>query len=364
MLQADRVNVTAERKADHLRINIEEDVAAKGVTSGFERWRFVHCALPEMDLGEVDCRATFLDRELRAPLLISCMTGGTQEAERINRRLARVAQRCGLAMGVGSGRVLLEHPELLPTFDVRDEMPDVPLLANVGAVQLNRGYGAPECRRLVRALRADALVLHLNPLQEAVQPEGDTCFGGLLEKIAKLCAELDAPVIVKEVGWGIAPEIVTQLVRAGVAAVDLAGAGGTSWSEVEARRLHEPSRRRVATTFSAWGIPTAECIVAARAAQPTAYLIASGGIRDGIDVAKAIGLGADLVGIAGAFLRAAAESEERAEELAWELTTTLRIAMFATGTRTLAQLKGTPRIRLCHPERSERGGASEVEGPR
>ncbi len=345
MLQADRVDVTTERKADHLRVNIEEDVAAKGVTSGFESWRFIHRALPEIDLDDVDCTTSFLDRTLRAPLLISCMTGGTPEAQRINRRLARVAQRCGAAMGVGSGRVLLERPELLSTFDVRDEMPDVPLLANIGAVQLNRGYGATECMRLVQSLRADALVLHLNAVQEAVQVEGDTCFAGLLERIARLCSELGTPVIVKEVGWGIAPKIVTKLLRAGVAAVDLAGAGGTSWSEVESKRLQEPRRSRVARAFADWGIPTAECIVEARRAEPSAYLIASGGVHDGIDVAKAIALGADLVGIAGAFLRCAAESEERAEELAWELATTLRIAMFATGTRTLKELRGTPRIR-------------------
>lgn len=353
MLQADRVDVTTGRKADHLRINIEQDVAAKGVTSGFERWRFVHCALPEIDLEEVDCAASFLGRVLRAPLLISCMTGGTQEAQRINRRLARVAQRCGFAMGVGSGRVLLEHPELLATFDVRDEIPDVPLLANIGAVQLNRGYGVRECARLVESLRADALVLHLNALQEAVQVEGDTCFSGLLQQIARLCSDLETPVIVKEVGWGIAPNVVTQLLRAGAAAVDLAGAGGTSWSEVEAERLQEPRRARVARAFAGWGIPSAECIVAARRAEPDAYLIASGGIRDGIDVAKAIALGADLVGIAGAFLRRAAESEERAEELAWELTTTVRIAMFCIGVRSVAELKATPRLRSCHPERSE-----------
>ncbi len=344
MLQTDLANATAGRKADHLRINLEEDVAAKGVTSGFECWRFDHCALPEIDLDDVDCSTSLFGRALRAPLLISCMTGGTHEAREINRRLARVAQRCGFAMGIGSGRVLLERPELLDTFDVRDEAKDVPLLANIGAVQLNRGYGVDDCRRLTRTLRADALVLHLNAIQEAVQVEGDTCFSGLLEKIARLCEALEIPVVVKEVGWGIAPGDVVKLLDAGVRAVDLAGAGGTSWSEVEAKRLGEPRRRNVAAAFAAWGIPTAQTLVRARKAAPDALLIASGGVRDGIDVAKAIALGADAVGIAGAFLRAAARGEEEAESFAWELATTLRIAMFATGSATLRALRGTPRL--------------------
>ncbi len=349
MLQTDLANATAGRKADHLRINIEEDVAAKGVTSGFERWHFEHCAMPEIDLDDVDCRTSLFGRALRAPLLISCMTGGTQDAREINRRLARVAQRCGLAMGVGSGRVLIEHPELLDTFDVRDEAPDVPLFANIGAVQLNRGCDVDDCRRLTQTLRADVLVLHLNAIQEAVQVEGDTCFSGLLEKIARLCEALETPVVVKEVGWGIAPGDVLKLLHAGVRGVDLAGAGGTSWSEVERKRLREPRRRRVAAAFAGWGIPTAEALVRARKAAPDALLIASGGIRDGIDVAKAIALGADAVGIAGAFLRAATRGEEEAESFAWELTTTLRIAMFATGSATLRALRATPRLQIAEP---------------
>lgn len=344
MLQADRVDATAGRKADHLRINLERDVAAKGVTSGFERWRFEHCALPEIDLDEVDTGTTLFGRRLGVPLLISCMTGGTDEARDINVRLARVAQRARCAMGVGSGRVLLERPEMLPTFDVRAEMPDAPLLANIGAVQLNRGYGVAECRRLVEMLRADALALHLNPLQEAVQPEGDTCFSGLLAKIERLCRELETPIVVKEVGWGIAPDLVERLLAAGVRAVDVAGAGGTSWSEVERERLSDPRAQRVAAAFAGWGNPTAECVLAARGVSSSATIIASGGIRDGIDVAKAIALGADAAGIAGAFLHAAARSESAALDLAWELAETLRIAMFAVGARTLRDLRGTRRL--------------------
>jgi isopentenyl-diphosphate delta-isomerase len=337
-------SVTAGRKAEHLRINTEEDVSAKGVTNGFDSWRFEHCALPELDLDHVETRCVLLEKPLDGPLLISCMTGGTEEAGEINRRLARVAQRMHVAMGVGSGRALLENPDALSTFDVRAQAPDVPLLANIGAVQLNKGYGIEECRRLVRMLGADALVLHLNPVQEAVQREGDTCFGGLLEKIAALCEELETPVIVKEVGWGIAPDVVQRLVAAGVKGIDVAGAGGTSWSEVEKYRLAEPWRRRVAEAFAGWGIPTAYCVERARMVAPDALLIASGGIRDGIDVAKAIALGADVAGIAGPFLRAASRSEETAEELVREHLSTLRIAMFAIGADTLRRLRATPRL--------------------
>lgn len=332
---------TPSRKADHLRINIDRDVGSKGVETGFDAYRFRHQALPEIDLSDVDPSSAIFGRRLGAPLLISCMTGGTPEAGRINRRLARVAQKHRLAMGLGSGRALIESPDAIATFDVRAEAPDVALLANLGAVQLNRGYRASECRRLVEILHADALVLHLNPLQEALQPEGDTLFGGLLEQIAELCAGVDFPIVVKEVGWGIAAEQVRALFDAGVSVVDVAGAGGTSWSEVERYRIDEPWRARVAAAFAGWGLPTAQCLVEAREVAPTETIVASGGIRPGLDVPKAIALGADLAGIAGPFLRAAAESYEAAEELARECVETLRIAMFCVGARTLGELRGT-----------------------
>ncbi len=345
MLQTGPTETTG-RKADHLRINREEDVRGKGVKNGFDAWRFEHCALPEIDLDRVETTCVLFEKQLDGPLLISCMTGGTEEAGEINRRLARVAQRARLAIGIGSGRALLENPEVLKTFDVRAEAPDVPLLANLGAVQLNKGYGADECRNLVRMLDGHALVLHLNPIQEALQVEGDTCFGGLLEKIGALCEALEIPVIVKEVGWGIASDVARKLLDVGVSAIDVAGAGGTSWSEVEKHRLTDPWRRRVAEAFAGWGIPTAYCIERTRMIAPEALLIASGGIRDGIDVAKAIALGADLAGIAGAFLRAASTSEQTAEDLAREVLATLRVAMFAIGAQNLRQLRATTRLQF------------------
>jgi isopentenyl-diphosphate delta-isomerase len=319
-------------------------VQSKGVTAGFERYRFVHTALPEIDLAEVSTEVTVLGRALGAPVLISCMTGGTDEAGRINATLAEAANEARLPIGLGSGRVLLEHPEVRDTFDVRRYAPDTLLLANLGAVQLNLGYGADDARRLVEMLGADALVLHLNPLQEALQPEGDATFGGLLRRIEALCRSLEWPVIAKEVGWGLAPDVVRALFDAGVAGVDVAGAGGTSWSEVERHRLGEPWRQRVAAAFAGWGIPTAEALVGARWVAPEGLIIASGGIRDGLDVAKAVALGADLVGLAGPFLRAASRGTEGVVELARELTTTLRVAMFGVGAPSIQALRGTARL--------------------
>jgi len=351
---------TSARKADHIRINAERDVGFKGVTSGFERYAFVHQALPELDLADVDTSTQLFGRRLAAPLLISCMTGGTPEAARINQILARVAERHGFAMGLGSGRAALESPQTVETFAVRTIAPHVLLLANLGAVQLNRGYGERDCRQLVEILKADALVLHCNALQEALQPEGDTCFRGLLGRIGDLCAALPFPVVVKEVGWGIAPATVRALFDAGVAAVDVAGAGGTSWSEVERYRIAEPWRARVAAAFASWGIPTAACLRAAREVAPNETIVASGGIAGGIDVAKAIALGADVAGIAGAFLRAADAGEERADDLAREITETLRIAMFAIGAGNLDALRGTPHLVA---EETWRPGGRLLQGP-
>jgi isopentenyl-diphosphate Delta-isomerase len=335
---------TASRKDDHLRINIHEDVAAKGVETGFDDWRFVHRGLPEIDLDDVDLRTTFLDRPVGAPLLVSCMTGGTEQARVINRRLARVAHEHRLAMGLGSCRVLLEQPDVLPTFDVRDVAPDVPLLANLGAVQLNLGVDVDACRHLLRVLRADALVLHLNPLQEALQPAGNTVFRGLIARIATVCEQLGAPVIVKEVGWGISEDLVARLFEAGVAAVDVAGAGGTSWSEVERHRISDPVRARVAGAFAGWGIPTTEALVRARRAAPDRMLIASGGVRDGIDVAKALALGADSVGIAGGLLRAAADGDDALDDAVAVILEELRLAMFCVGAAGVGDLRREARL--------------------
>lgn len=327
------------RKADHLRICLDEDVQFHTNTNGLERYRFIHCCLPEIDRSEIDLSTTFLGKPLSAPLLISSMTGGTELARTINYRLARVAQHYKLAMGVGSQRVAVENPQVADTFAVRSLAPDIPLFANLGAVQLNYKYGIDECLRVIDLLEADALILHLNPLQECIQPKGDTNFRGLLAKIAKLCEKLPAPVIVKEVGNGISAEMAKKLIDAGVAAIDVAGAGGTSWAKVESERAENPLQRRLGMTFADWGIPTAECVTSIRSTAPNIPLIASGGLRNGLEVAKVIALGADLAGLAWPFLQAAHGSEEAIIALVEVLMAEMTTVLFCTGNSTLHQLK-------------------------
>ncbi|GAB4522135.1 MAG: type 2 isopentenyl-diphosphate Delta-isomerase [Anaerolineales bacterium] len=333
-----KVTPISRRKDDHIRINLEENVRS-GLSTGLERYRFMHEALPEMMLADVDFRVSLFGKILQAPLLISSMTGGTPEAAAYNRRLAEAVQEAGIAMGLGSQRVAIEHPELSETFAIaRKAAPKALLFANLGAVQLNYGYGVDECRRAVDMLQADALILHLNPLQEAVQHGGDTDFSGLAAKIEAVCQALDVPVIVKEVGWGISERTARLLAGCGVAAIDVAGAGGTSWSQVEMHRAPDAFTRHLAATFVDWGIPTAESIRNVRRAAPEIPVFASGGLKDGVDVAKCLALGATLGGMAGPFLKAAAISTQAVLESIRLLEAQLRIAMFAAGARTPASL--------------------------
>ena len=331
-----------QRKSDHIRINLQEDVNFKHVSTGFESYRFVHCALPGFGLEDVDTSTTLLDKPLAVPLLISSMTGGTPEASAINQRLAEAAQAAGVGMGLGSQRAAIEDPALADTYRVRHIAPDILLLANLGAVQLNCGYGPDECRRAVEMVEADALILHLNPLQEALQPEGETDFAGLLSRIESVCQVLEVPVVVKEVGWGISEQVARQLADAGVTAIDVAGAGGVSWSQVEMHRATTERQRHVAAAFADWGIPTAESLLLARRGASGLPIIASGGIRDGIQIAKAIALGAAACGIAGPFLRAASQSTAAVAELIAVLVTQLRVAMFAAGAADIPALQRAP----------------------
>ncbi|MEH2274874.1 MAG: type 2 isopentenyl-diphosphate Delta-isomerase [Nostoc sp.] len=330
---------TQNRKADHIRICLEEDVQCDQITNGLERYRFTHSCLPELNPDDIDINTTFLGKHLGAPLLISSMTGGTEQAAIINQRLAEVAQYYKIAMGVGSQRVAVEKPQVADTFAVRKYAPDVLLFANLGAVQLNYKYGLDECLRVVDILEADALILHINPLQECIQPKGDTNFRGLLDKISKMCIKMPVPVIAKEVGNGISAAIAEKLIAAGVAAIDVAGAGGTSWAKVESERAENPLQRRLGRTFADWGLPTAECITTIRAIAPDVPLIASGGLRHGLDVAAAIALGADIAGLAMPFLQAAATSETAVAELAEVLIAEITTVLFCTGNATLYQLK-------------------------
>lgn len=338
-LQLNSAKETQNRKADHLRICLEESVQFQQTTNGLERYRFTHCCLPELDWDEIDISTNFLGKQLGAPLLISSMTGGTELAGTINYRLAQVAQQYKLAMGVGSQRVAVENPQVAGTFAVRSQAPDILLFANLGAVQLNYDYGLDQCLRAIDLLQADALILHLNPLQEAVQTKGDRNFKGLLDKIAILCKKLPVPVIAKEVGNGISAKMAQKLIEAGVAAIDVAGAGGTSWAKVESERAKDAQQRRLGATFTDWGLPTAECIASIGAIAPNIPLIASGGLRNGLEVAKAIALGADIAGLAWPFLQAAAESEDALDALVKVLIAEITTVLFCTGNATLSDLQ-------------------------
>lgn len=332
------------RKADHIRINLEEDVQFPRLTNGFERYRLVHSALPELDLRAIDTDVELLGKRLRLPLLISSMTGGTAAAQALNRNLAQGAQARGIAMGLGSQRAGLEQAETANTFRVRDVAPDILLFANLGAVQLNHGYTADHCRRAVAMIGADALILHINPLQEALQADGDWDWRGLLGKIAAVCGSVGVPVVAKEVGWGIGEATARRLREAGVAAIDVAGAGGTSWSEVESHRAPTEALRQLCHTFADWGIPTAEALLAAQRGAPDLPLLASGGMRDGIEAALALGLGASAIGIAGPFLKAAAASADEVVARIDQFAAELRIAMFCAGAGSIAALREPGRV--------------------
>jgi isopentenyl-diphosphate delta-isomerase len=328
---------TGDRKADHMRLALDPSMQSR--TSHFDRWRLEYRALPELDRADIDLSTELLGYRLDLPLVISCMTGGTALATEVNRRLALAAQECGVALGVGSQRKALEDPSLAATFQVRDAAPSVPILANLGAVQLNYGYGIAECRAAVDMIGADALVLHLNPLQEALQPEGQCNFAGLLDQIGEIAAALPVPVVVKEVGSGLSGAVGRALAERGVTILDTAGVGGTSWARIEAERADD---RGLGELFGEVGIPTPESIVEL-AAIPGVTVIGSGGIRSGLDVAKALALGAHVAGFAQPFLAAAVESADRVVALVERTRLELEIALFCVGARTPAALReGAP----------------------
>jgi len=332
------------RKLEHLRINLQEDVQFRQTTNGLERYRFVHQALPDLDLNQIDLAATLFGKRLRAPFLISSMTGGAGEAERINLTLAAAAQATGIAMGLGSQRAAIEEPSLAYTYQVRRVAPDILLFANLGAVQLNYTYGIQECQRAVDMIQADALILHLKAIQEAVQAGGNVNWRGLLGKIEQVCRALTVPVIAKEVGFGISEDTAGQLASVGVAAIDVAGAGGTSWTGVEAMRAPTGFLRRLAETFWDWGIPTADSLVRAHRGAPDLPLVASGGIHDGVETAKCLALGASLVGLASPMLRLADQGVETTIEGIKLLEEELRTAMFGIGAGNLNALQNTPHL--------------------
>ncbi|MBU2958715.1 type 2 isopentenyl-diphosphate Delta-isomerase [Paracoccus sp. 1_MG-2023] len=331
------------RKSEHLRIVTEGRGAQDRVPTGLDLVRFRHCALPELDFDAIDLGTTFLGRELRAPLLISAMTGGPVEAGRINAHIAEACQELRIALSVGSQRIAVEHGDAGGLGrELRRAAPDVPILGNIGAVQLNYAIGIDEARRAVDMIEADALILHLNPLQEAIQPGGDRNFSGLLTRIEELAHALPVPIGAKEVGSGLSASVIRSLGDAGVRIFDVAGTGGTSWARVEAER-GDAQLQAIAAPFHDWGIPTADAL---RAAAPLMgqgrILIGSGGIRHGLDVARAIRLGADIAGQAAGALSAARTGTEALVAHLSDVAQQLRIAMFCTGSADLAALRRAP----------------------
>lgn len=331
------------RKDQHLDV-ILAGRAAHGLDNGFGDVRFVHEALPDLDHGKIDLGTDFLGRRLKAPLLISSMTGGPARAEAINARLAEAAQHLGIALAVGSQRAALDAEGATPGLDMalRLKAPDTPILANIGAAQLTRGFGVDEARRVLDMIAADALIVHLNPLQEACQPEGDRDWWGVGAALEALVKAIDAPVVVKETGAGISAATAKRLFAMGVAAVDVAGAGGSNWATVEGERAEGEGDKAHAAAFADWGIPTARAIAEARAACPKGVIIGSGGIRDGVEAAKAIRLGADMVGQAAGVLTAATVSTEAVVEHFQTVLRQMRTVCFCTGSANLTALRKAP----------------------
>ena len=328
-----QASLERDRKAEHIRLALEQRMQL-GVNY-FDEYHFEHAALPELDFDDIDIGVDFLGRRLAAPLLVSSMTGGTEAAGLINRNLAAGAERTGIAVGVGSQRKALEDPAKADTFKVREVAPSVPLLANLGAVQLNYGLGPRECLQAVEMIGADALILHLNPLQEAIQPEGQRNFAGLLPKIGEVVRALPVPIVVKEIGCGISAATARALAGQGIRIIDTAGVGGTSWARIEAERAGDLDLGEV---FAGWGIPTPLSIREVRSVGGLT-VIASGSLRNGIDVAKALALGADLAGMAYPFLQAATESPERVVDKVQRIVLELKICMFCLGVTTVAELR-------------------------
>jgi isopentenyl-diphosphate delta-isomerase len=338
--------LVSTRKDHHLDVVLQKDVGSRGPATGLGRYTLEYDALPELDLADVALETELFGKALSAPLIVGAMTGGSERASAINARLARAAARVGLGMALGSQRAMVLRPELTPTFAVRREAPSLPLLfGNVGAVQLNYpvargGVDRDVVEAMVRAVDADALFFHLNPLQEAIQPEGDTKFAGLSSRLASVVAELPFPCLAKEVGSGISEKTAQKLRAAGLAGVEVAGTGGTSWAHVEAHRAAPTSvHAEVGVRLAGFGVPTAESLTIARRVFEGRVVIASGGIRTGMDVAVALAMGADAVALAAPLLGPAHESEDAVVRALESLLYELRVICFCTGAKDIAALR-------------------------
>jgi len=338
---------TRKRKADHIRISLNQNVQARRATTGFEEVHFIHKALPEIDKQKIDLSTTVFNHRFTAPLIVGAITGGTPEATKINATIAEAVEELGLGMGVGSQRAAIEDKKLEKTFSIaRKKAPTAFLIANIGGVQLAHGYGLKEVKKAIEMIDADAIAIHLNPLQEAVQQEGQANFKGVLKKIAEITKELDKPVIAKETGAGICAEEAKKLEAAGVKGIDVSGAGGTSFVAVEYYRVKgkvKSFQRRLSDVFWDWGIPTAVSIV--EVSQTVSIpIIASGGLRDGIEIAKALALGASLTSISQPVLQAAVNGVKETRDMLSLLIEELRNSMFLIGAGSVQALQETPLV--------------------
>lgn len=345
ILEADKMTLEInQRKTEHIDLCLKENVEGINKTTGLEGISFIHNALPEIDFNDISLETSFLDKKVKAPFLVSSMTGGSELAANINHNLAKAAEDKGWAIGLGSTRALLESDSHKESFMIRKSAQTVPLIANLGAVQLNYGYGVEEVKQIIERTGADSLVLHLNSLQEVIQDGGDLNFKDLLPKIEKICREIDQPIGVKEVGFGIDGHVAKQLTDVGIAYVDVAGAGGTSWSQVEKLRSQDPLRKAAAEAFNSWGLPTKDCIVSVNKHIQGIPVVASGGMKTGLDAAKAITIGADMIGFARQLLQAATESVEAVKLAMDQIELELKIAMFGIGVKNIDELQNTRRI--------------------
>lgn len=330
------------RKTEHIDIILDDADIERG-GSGFEHIRLIHRALPEINLADIDTRCDFLGKTLSFPLIISSMTGGDHQLLRtVNQRLAEAAEHTRVALAVGSQRVMFATPAARASFELRRYAPHTVLLGNLGAIQFNKGFDHSHLHAAHDILGADGLYLHLNPLQEAIQPEGDTEFAHLAGKLPELAAASPVPLILKEVGCGLSPQDISLGRQAGIRHFDIAGRGGTSWSRIEHHRRN--GKDHLGLTFQDWGIPTCEALIQARAHHPDIQLIASGGLRSGIDIAKALILGAQYSGIAAPFLRAALDSTQAVIDTIERLHKEYRTALFLLGCPGTAELRGQTRF--------------------
>jgi|YelNatPaOPRAMG01_1025707.scaffolds.fasta_scaffold29508_3 isopentenyl-diphosphate delta-isomerase len=336
---------TGKRKGDHIRICLDEKAQAKKATAGFEDIQLIHRALPETDKAKVNLQTTFLGKKFNAPIIVGAMTGGIEQAVAINASIAEAVEKLGLGMGLGSQRAAIENSSLERTYRVaREKAPNAFLIANVGGVQLVHGYGVKEVKRIVEMIDADAVAVHLNALQEAVQPEGQTNFKGVLAKISEIAGAIDQPVIVKETGAGISAEDAKALEKAGVKAIDVGGVGGTSFAAVEYHRASKKEgeiQHFLGEALWDWGIPTAVSLI--EAAQTVKLpLIASGGVRSGTDIAKALALNASLASIVQPILQTAVKGSKETEQKLQCLIEELRNVMFLVGVEKISDLSNTP----------------------